>query len=248
MKNYFTPQEIDVVAKGGKILGDILYQIGSQVQPGVTGIELNQAAEQMIADAGATSAFKGYGQPPYPNALCISVNDCVVHGIANNNKFISGDIVSLDLGLVYQGFFTDMAITVAVGAISTEAQKLLDVTKEALMCGLAVIRPGVTTGTVGQAIQSYVEAEGLVVVREFTGHGVGRAVHQEPSVPNFGQVGEGAVLTEGMILAIEPMVTTGDWHIKIATNHWDVLTVDHSLAAHWEQTIAVTATGYQILT
>ncbi len=248
MKNYFTPQEIDLVATGGKILHDILYQVGSQVKPGVTGIELNILAEKLIIAAGAQPAFKGYGQPPYPNALCVSINDCVVHGIATNQPLVDGDIVSLDLGLVYQGFYTDMAITVPVGSISTAAQKLIAVTQEALKQGLAVIRPGVKTGAVGQAIQSYVESQGFAVVREFTGHGVGRTVHQEPSVPNYGKITVGVELTEGMILAIEPMVTTGDWHIEIAANHWDVHTIDHSLAAHWEQTIAVTADGCRILT
>lgn len=248
MKNYFTPEEIAKVAEGGKILHDILYTLADRVKPGVTGIELNAAAEKLISQAGAKPAFKGYGQPPYPNALCVSINDCVVHGIATDQPLKDGDIVSLDLGVVYKEFFTDMAITVAVGTVSAETQKLIDVTEEALKQGLAVIRPGVKTGAVGQAIQAYVESHGLAVVREFTGHGVGRAVHQEPSVPNYGKATEGVILTEGMILAIEPMVTQGDWRIEIAKNHWDVHTIDHSLAAHWEQTIAVTKDGCKILT
>lgn len=248
MKNFFTTKEIEILATGGKILHDILYQAASRVSPGVTGVQLNTLAEKLIVEAGGQPAFKGYGQPPYPNALCVSINDCVVHGIATDQPLSEGDIVSLDLGLVYQGMYTDMAITVPVGTVSAEAQNLIDITQEALKQGLAAIRPGVKTGAVGQAIQSYVESHGLAVVREFTGHGVGRAVHQEPSVPNYGKIADGVVLTEGMVLAIEPMVTVGDWRVEIAANHWDVHTIDHSLAAHWEQTIAVTKDGCRILT
>jgi methionyl aminopeptidase len=248
MKNYFTADEIEKVAQGGKILRDTLHTVVGLVQPGVTGVQLNQAAEALIKQAGAKPAFKGYGQPPYPNALCVSINDCVVHGIATDKPLNDGDIVTLDLGVVYQGYYTDMAMTVPVGTVSKETTRLITVTREALQLGLDVIRPGIKTGAIGQAVQSYVEKHGFSVIREFTGHGVGKAVHQEPSIPNYGKPQDGVVLEEGMILAIEPMVAQGDWRVVIAPNHWDVMTADHSLAAHWEQTVAVTADGYRILT
>lgn len=246
--NHFSATEIELLAQGGARLRRILDSVAALVHPGVTGKQLNAAAEQLIQELGAKPAFKGYGQPPYPNALCVSINDCVVHGIATDEPLQEGDIVSLDCGIEYQGFFTDAAITVPVGAINAKSTKLIATARQALDLAIKTAKAGITTGDLGAAVQAYIEQQGFAVVRDYTGHGVGRRVHDDPPVPNYGKPGQGVVLTEGMVLAIEPMVTAGSWKVDVTDNQWDVITVDGSLAAHFEHTVAITKDGCRVLT
>lgn len=243
-----TPQDIAVMRQGGQILVSILEELTKTVRPGVTTGELNGLAEKLIKEAGAQPAFKGYGQPPFPAALCTSINSCVVHGVPGDYRLKDGDIVGLDCGILYQGRFTDAAVSVGVGQISSQAVKLLKVANQALIESLAVVKSGATIGDIGAATQRYVENLGFNVVRELSGHGVGFNVHEPPSIPNFGQVGKGLKLEPGMVLAIEPMITAGDWHLQTADNGWDACTVDNSLTAHFERTVVVTSDGYEDLT
>ncbi len=243
-----TPAEIEILAEGGALLNKILSQVSLQVKPGVTGIELNKLAEELMLAKGGELAFKNYGQPPYPNGLCVSVNNCVVHGIATNKPLKDGDIVSLDIGWKYKGLYTDMAVTVAVGKISPAAQKLIDATKEAVNLFVKNIKPGVNTNALGRIIQDYLEGQGFGVIRDFVGHGVGHRVHEEPAIPNFEAHDKGVILRPGMVICPEPMVVAGDWQIRIADNGWDALTLDGSLAAHFEETVAVTDKGARVLT
>ncbi|MFH0874271.1 MAG: type I methionyl aminopeptidase [Candidatus Komeilibacteria bacterium] len=244
----FTPAEIESLVQGGAHLRRILAAVAQMVKPGVSGIELNAAAEKLIAAAGAKPAFKGYGQPPYPNALCVSINDCVVHGIAQQQPLKQGDIVSLDCGIEYQGLFTDAATTIPVGKISARASDLIATAKKSLDLAVKTLRAGITTGDLGATVQAFVEQQGFAVVREYTGHGVGHLVHDDPPIPNFGQPGQGVRLTLGMVIAIEPMITAGDWKVRVRDNQWDVVTVDGSLAAHFEHTVVITSDGCRVLT
>lgn len=244
-------EEIEILAKGGQILHDILDVLSTKVVVGMTGKELDQDARRLIADARVTPAFLGYaakGYIPFPAALCVSVNEAVVHGLPSERSFIEGDVVKLDLGLVHEGLYLDSARTVAVGAVSDEVQTLLDVTKKSLMLGIKQAVIGNTTGHIGEAVQTYVEAYGLGVVRQLVGHGVGYAVHEDPSVPNFGKAGKGTKLQEGLVIAIEPMVTIGDPAVVTGNDGWTVLTASGKLSAHEEHTIAITADGPRILT
>lgn len=242
-----------MMQKGGKILGQILKQLAQEVYPGQTTVALNNLAEKLIAQAGGTPSFKGYtpfgtGQA-YPNALCCSINDEVVHGIPKKHRCLkSGDIISLDLGFYYQGWHTDSAITLGVGKISPQAEQLIRVTYEALQRGIRQVKPGATIGDIGAAIQSYIESNGYSVVKSLVGHGIGREVHESPRVPNFGQKRQGAKLTAGNVIAIEPMVNLGQEEVITAADGWTVKTSDHSLSAHFEHTVAVTKIGYLILT
>ena len=246
--NRFSPEEIELLAQGGAKLRRILDSAAALVKPGVSGIELNAAVEQMIAQTGAKPAFKNYGQPPYPHALCVSINDCVVHGIAHKQPLKEGDIVSLDCGIEYQGLLTDAAVTVPVGRVSRQASELIATAQNALAVALKTARAGITTGDLGAAVQNYIESRGFAIVREYTGHGVGRHVHDDPPIPNYGRAGQGTLLTADMVIAVEPMVTAGDWKVRVADNHWDVLTADGSLAAHFEHTVVITKDGCRVLT
>ncbi len=251
--------KITAMRKGGALLHQILVELTEKVRPGVTGRELDQLAEQKIRAADAAPAFKHYRG--YPASLCVSVNDEVVHGIPSAYAFKSGDVVSLDLGLNYDHFYTDSAITVVVtdhaaktidqiksSGASSAVEKLVVVTSESLYKGIEQVRAGIHTGDIGHAIQAHVEQHRLGVVRDLVGHGVGQSVHEEPSVPNYGTKGSGAVLKEGQTIAIEPMVTKGDWHVTTDPDGWTVRTKDGSLAAHFEHTVLVTQDGYEILT
>jgi methionyl aminopeptidase len=195
---------------------------------------------------GAKASFKGYRG--FPAHLCVSVNDEIVHGIPGERRLDDGDLVSLDFGAIVDGFHGDGAITVGVGGISPKAQELLAVTEAALMVGIKAARGGAHLGDVSSAIQDYVETRGFSVIREYSGHGVGRDLHEDPLVPNFGSPGEGSLLRKGMTLAVEPMVTTGDWRTRVAENRWTVLTADGSLSAHFEHTIAISEGEAQVLT
>lgn len=249
-----SPQEVAIMRKGGKILGQILEQLAQEVKPNQTTWELNGLAEELIAQSGGTPSFKGYapngsGLLAYPNALCCSINDEVVHGIASvKRRLRTGDIISLDLGLYYQGWHTDSALTVAVGRVAKNAEQLIRVTWEALYQGLKQAKPGATTGDIGAAVQEYVEKNGYSVVKSLVGHGIGREVHESPRVPNFGRRGQGVELKAGNVIAIEPMVNLGQEEVTTADDNWTVKTCDGSLSAHFEHTVAVTRLGYQILT
>lgn len=246
-----TKKEIELLAEGGRLLGELLNRLVAEVKPGVTGQKLDQLAQQWVREAGVKPSFLGYGpggSEPFPAALCVSVNNAVVHGLPNNEPFKEGDIVGLDLGIVYKNLYLDAARTVAVGKISDEAEQLLLVTREALRLGIAAAKLGNTLGDIGFAVQEYVEAEGYGVVRQLVGHGVGYAVHEEPQVPNFGKAGKGLKLEEGLVIAIEPMVTVGNPLVSTAKDGWTVVTKDGSLAAHEEDTVAITNRGTRVLT
>ncbi|OGY31414.1 MAG: type I methionyl aminopeptidase [Candidatus Andersenbacteria bacterium RIFCSPHIGHO2_02_FULL_45_11] len=243
-----TQEEIQRLAAAGHVLGGILDVLVATAAVGVTGNQLNTIAEKMIADAGAQPVFKGYGEPPFPASICISINQQVVHGIPNNVPFQEGDIVSIDAGLSLGGMIVDSARTVGVGAITDEYVRLLAVTKQALVVGIAQALPGSPVGNIGHAIQEYVEGEGFEVVRKLVGHGVGFELHEEPQVPNFGLAGLGPVLQEGMVIAIEPMVTIGSPDVDTADDGWGIVAISGKSAAHEEHTIAITKSGPVILT
>jgi|SRR3989344_772247 len=241
-----TREEIEIMAEGGKILATVLSKIASMVKPGICTIELDRAAEQLISQHGATPAFKGYEKFPY--SLCASVNDTIVHGFPSDKPLKEGDIVSLDLGVLHKGYNTDMAMTVPVGEVSFEAKRLIEVTKKALRLGIKKARAEITTGDLGNAVQRHIESQGYGVVRNLCGHGIGKELHEEPYVPNFGKRHNGVTLKEGMVICIEPMVTMGDYHLKKTDDGFGFATKDGSLAAHFEHTVAITNDGARILT
>mgnify|MGYP003392770525 CR=1 FL=1 len=243
-----TAAEIETLTHCGKMLAGIMSHILERTLVGTNGRDLADVAEQMIRDAGGIPIFKGYGDPPFPDALCVSLNDCVVHGIPSDYTLQSGDIVSLDIGMSWHGMITDMARTVIVGTPQGEDTKLLDATKVALDRAIAVVRPGSTTGDIGHAVQSYIKPLGYGIVRDLAGHGTGHALHEDPSIPNFGEAGKGARLEEGMVIAIEPMITAGSEKVRYAADDWSVMTRDHSRAAHFEDTMVVTANGCTVVT
>jgi methionyl aminopeptidase len=243
-----SPREIDAMAHGGRILARTLAELRAAVRPGMTTAELDQLAETFIrSHEGATPAFKGlYG---FPGSVCISVNHEIVHGIPSKKRTLQeGDIVSLDVGVKYDGFYTDAAETVAVGAISAADQRLLDVTRESLDAGIAAAVPGNHIGDIGHAVQSVVERAGFSIVRELVGHGVGHGPHEDPQVPNHGKPKRGTKLVTGLTIAIEPMVNAGLPGTKTLPDRWTVVTVDGRRSAHFEHTIAVTDAGPRVLT
>jgi len=247
------PEEIEILKKGGAILTRILNKVVKEVRAGVSTTYLNELAENLIVKAGAIPSFKGFGEKnPYPASLCTSINQEVVHCIPQPDRFLrEGDIIGLDLGIKYppgNGLFTDKAVTVGVGKINQQAKKLIKVTRKALDLAIHNLKPEVTTGDLGLIIQNYVESKGFSVVRELVGHGLGYAVHEPPHLPNFGLKGEGEVISEGMVLALEPMVNTGGWKVKFHENGWNVETDDGSLSAHFEHTVLVTKDGCEVIT
>jgi methionyl aminopeptidase len=237
-------EEIVIMRKCGKILAAILDKLRAEVRPGIKTGQLDVIMAEESKKKGVTPSFKNYRG--FPADLCVSVNDEIVHGIPGERILQEGDIVSLDVGAKLNGFHTDAAITTGVGRISKEAEDLIAVTEGSLKSGIAQAISGAWVGDISSAIQHYVESKGFSVVREYTGHGVGRDLHEEPQIPNF-VVGKGILLRKGMTLAIEPMVNAGDWHTKLAANQWTVLTADGSLSAHFEHTIAITDNGADIL-
>jgi methionyl aminopeptidase len=246
-----SPEEINRLAEGGQLLARLLDELEQKVVPGATGQRLDQHARKLAAKHEVTPSFLGYvskGRPPYPAALCLSVNDAVVHGLPNVSPFQEGDIVGIDMGIIYKHLYLDSARTVPVGRIADNVQRLIDVTKQALQLGIEAAQPGHTTGHIGQAIQQYVEQQGFGVVRQLVGHGVGYAVHEEPQVPNFGRAGEGEKLVDGLVIAIEPMVTIGDPAVGTAPDHWTIVTKSGNPSAHQEHTVAVTTAGPKVLT
>jgi methionyl aminopeptidase len=232
-----TDEEIELLRENGILVSKTLAEVGKQVAPGITTMELNNIAEQYIRDNGAEPAFLGYGGFPY--TLCISVNDVIVHGFASDYRLQEGDIISVDCGTIYKGFFGDSAYTFAVGEVSSETRKLMNVTKESLYKGISRVKPGNRVGDISYEIQRFVEDNGFSVVREMVGHGIGRNLHESPEVPNFGSRGQGKKLKEGMVICIEPMVNAGSRSVQMHEDGWTLSTLDGANAAHYELMVAV---------
>ena len=241
-----TPAEMDKMARAGDILVRTMDLLAGKVRPGVTTLDLDRAAEKFIRSQGATPAFKGYRG--FPGSICASPNDMVVHGIPGKFALSRGDVLSIDIGVVYDGWVADAARTFGVGEISPVASKLLEVTEESLFKAVEQCRPGNKLGDVGHAVQSHVEAAGFSIVRSLVGHGIGRDMHEEPQIANYGTPGKGTLLEEGMVLAVEPMVNAGRHPVRMGDDGWAIYSQDGSLAAHFEFTIAVTAEGPRVLT
>jgi methionyl aminopeptidase len=241
-----SPAELEKMRAANALVADVLAELARMVSPGVTTSELDAAAETLVREGGAEPAFKGYRG--YPSTLCASVNDQVVHGIPSALALAEGDIISLDMGVKLNGYYGDSAVTVPVGRVSDEAATLLRVTQESLEKGIAQVRLGGRISDIGHAIQQHVEAHGFSVVREFVGHGIGAALHEEPQIANYGEPGRGPRLAEGMTLAIEPMVNVGRPAVKVLADGWTAVTKDGSLSAHFEHTVAVTKAGPLVLT
>ena len=248
MINCKSHSELEKMRRSGRIVRQVLEMVRDMAAPGVSTMDLERAAEEKIRELGAKPAFKGYQD--YPCVLCTSVNNEIIHGIPSEKRMLKeGDIVSIDCGVVLDGYYGDSAITVPVGAsLKPELQKLLDVTEMSLKRGIQEVRLGKTVGDIGAAVQEYVEANGFSVVREFVGHGIGTRLHEEPQVPNFGVRGHGTRLREGMVLAIEPMVNAGKPEARVLNDKWTAVTVDGSYSAHFEHCVAVTRNGPMILT
>ena len=234
--------------EAGRVVGQTLQILKDAVQPGLVVKELDKLVRKEYAKRGVVPTFLGYAEPPYPATVCVSVNEELVHGIPGSRVIKEGDIVSIDLGATYKGFVGDSALTFGVGEITAEAQRLIEVTEESLWRGIRAARAGVRLGVVSNTIGEYIESQGFGVVREFVGHGVGREMHEEPQVPNFGPADRGPILRKGMVLALEPMVTVGDWHTKKHEDGWTISTRDGSLCAHFEHTIAITDGDAEVLT
>ncbi len=232
-----TCQEIDKMRQAGAILAQIMEKLGSMIRPGLATQELDIAAGDIIKKAGAVSAFKGYRG--YPANICVSVNEEVVHGIPGRRKLAKGDIASIDIGIKLNDFFVDMAKTFAVGDVSEQKQKLIEVTRISLEEAISKMVAGNKLSDVSCAVQNYVEARGFSVVRDFVGHGIGRQLHEEPQIPNFSTPGTGPVLKDGMVLCVEPMINSGGWEVEVLADGWTAVTVDRKPSAHFEHTIAI---------
>jgi methionyl aminopeptidase len=242
-----TPQEIAKMRRSGEVLQKVLHAVREVVAPGVSTMDLEKAAASKIAEFGATPAFKGYHG--YPACLCTSVNDEVIHGIPSAKKILAeGDVVSVDCGVVLDGFYSDSAVTIPVGKVSPAVRKLLDVTQQSLAAGIQEAQVGATIGDIGATVQEAIEANGFGIVRDFVGHGIGRSMHEDPQIPNYGTRGKGPKLRAGMVLAIEPMVNIGSGDVKVLKDGWTAVTVDGKWSAHFEHTVAVTESGPVILT
>ncbi len=238
--------EIETMREAGRIVGLAHEAIAKAIRPGITTLELNAIAEKVIRDHGAIPSFLGYGG--FPASICASINNVLVHGIPDHTRLKDGDIISIDIGACYKGYHGDSAWTHAVGEISNEAKNLMKVTRESLFVGLQQAKPGNRLGDICHAIGEYVESHGYSVPVDYTGHGIGTEMHEEPAIPNYGKAGRGVLLKEGMTLAIEPMVHAGKPQTRVLQDDWTVVSKDGSLAAHYEHTIVITSTGYEILT
>ena len=241
-----SPEEVGKIERAGRIVAEVLQELKAQVKPGVTTLGLDRIAEEGIRKRGGMPAFKGYRG--FPATLCASVNNEIVHGIPSKRALQEGDIIGLDLGAIVDGYYGDAAITVAVGAIRPEVQRLVRVTEESLYRGIEQMKAGNRLSDVSHAVQAHVEAAGYSVVKDFVGHGIGQSLHEEPQLPNFGKPGQGPRLRAGMVLAIEPMVNMGKDGVRVLSDHWTAVTEDGSLSAHFEHTVAVTEAGPVILT
>ena len=238
--------EIAIMREAGRIVAQVLEMLVERLRPGLVEKELDEIVRRQFARRGVVPTFLGYHG--YPATVCVSINDEVVHGIPGEREVMDGDLVSIDLGCTHKGFVADSAVTVGVGNVSPEARRLVEATREALWRGIAAARPGARLGDIGAAIQTFVEAEGFSVVREYVGHGVGRQMHEDPQVPNYGRPDSGPVLRPGMVLALEPMVNVGDWRTNRDSDGWTVRTLDGGLSAHFEHTIAITDGEAEVLT
>jgi len=266
-----TPDEIVILREGGRRLAGILQQLIEAAQPGVSTKDLDRLAESLIFSCGGAPVFRGYrargARVSYPASICVSINDEAVHGIPREDRRLrEGDAVGIDIGMRWSienqklipgsigdknqkgGMVTDMAVTIGIGKVSSEAERLMRTTKEALELGIRSVRPGARIGDISSAIQRHLQRAGLGVIRELAGHGVGYELHEEPLIPNYGKPGTGTILKEGMVIAIEPMATLGDWRVALQPDEWTFRTADGSLAAHFEHTVAVTAGGAEVLT
>lgn len=241
-----TPEEIELLRIAGQIVGDTHNYLKSFIKPGITTKELDQLAEDYILSRDATASFKNY--QGYPGSICTSVNNEVVHGIPSDRVLQDGDIISIDIGANYKGYHGDSAWTYAVGTIDKQKEDLMKHTEQALFLGLATIRDGSRVGDIGNAVYTYARKHNLGVVRELVGHGVGKNLHEEPDVPNFGKKGTGPILKEGMVIAVEPMINAGSHHVYILDDDWTIITADGKPSAHFEHTVLVTKDGYEILT
>lgn len=241
-----TPREIKLMREAGRIVAMTHQELKKHIQPGITTKQLDSIAESFIRQQGAHPSFLGYNG--FSGSICVSVNEELVHGIPGDRVLNEGDIVSLDIGAEYSGYHGDSAWTYAVGKIDDEAQKLLDVTEKSLYMGLEQAKPGARLSNISHAIQTFVEAEGFSIVREYVGHGIGQSLHEDPQIPNYGPPDKGPRLKPGMALAIEPMVNAGSRYVKTLPDNWTVVTVDGKMCAHFEHTIAITETGFEILT
>jgi len=242
-------REIEIMRRANVIVAEVLQELKKRVAPGVTTLELDAIAEEFTLKKNAIPAFKGYNVAGriYPRCLCASVNDEIVHGIPSNRALREGDIIGLDYGVIYEGFYGDSAITVGVGKVSEEAQRLMDVTEQSLYRGIEELVDGKRLGDLGAVVQRVAENAGYSVVRAFVGHGIGKKLHEEPPVPNYGEPDRGLRLKEGMVLAIEPMVNAGSYEVEIKEDGWTAVTKDGRLAAHFEHSVAITKNGPYIL-
>jgi methionyl aminopeptidase len=246
-----SPSEIEKMRRASRIVAEVLDMMREQVAPGVTTAELDDMAEKIIRGYNAIPSFLGYPPGsvyPFPATICASINEELVHGIPGPRALQEGDIISIDVGAILDGYHGDAAVTLPVGRISPETQKLLNVTEGALYAGISAAKAGNRSGDVSAAIQSYVESQGYNVVREYTGHGIGRSMHEDPQVPNYGEPGKGVLLRPGMTIALEPMVLAGDRYVRVLDDHWTVVSDDGKLTAHFEHSIAITNGDAEILT
>jgi methionyl aminopeptidase len=251
---YKSPGDLDRMRRAGRIVAGTIDRVLEAVRPKVSTAELDAVAEAYIREQGATPSFKGYGgngaRAPFPASICTSINDEIVHGIPSNERTVAeGDLLKLDFGAIWEGFHGDSAMTVIVGDPPTaEADKLVRVTEEALEAGIEQIRPGGRLSDIGAAVEQVASGAGFEVVREYVGHGIGRSLHEDPQIPNYGRPGRGPVLKPGLVVAVEPMVNVGGWETRVLADGWTVVTEDGSLSAHFEHTIAVTQDGHEVLT
>jgi methionyl aminopeptidase len=246
-----SPTEIEKMRGASRIVAEVLAMMREQVAPGVTTAELDEMAEEIICGHNAIPSFMGYppgSVHPFPASICASINEELVHGIPGPRVLEEGDIISIDVGAILEGYHGDAAVTLPVGQISPETQELLEVTEGALYAGISAAKAGNRSGDVSAAIQSYVEGRGYNVVREYTGHGIGRSMHEDPQVPNYGEPGKGVLLRQGMTIALEPMVLAGDRRVRVLDDHWTVVSHDGELTAHFEHSIAITNGDAEILT
>lgn len=242
-----TPREIELMRQAGEVVGEVFLIIKPYIKSGISTFKLSKIIEKYIRSRGGYPTFKGYGG--FPEACCISVNDMVIHGIPNEKTILKdGDIVKIDVGVTKNGYVGDACRTFEVGEVTPEAKRLIEVTKESFFEGVKLIKPGVHLGDIQARIQEVIESNGYSVVRDYTGHGVGQVLHEDPYIPNYGKKGTGIILKEGMTLAIEPMVIQGKKDVYVLSDDWGVKTVDHSLAAHYENSLVVTKNGYELLT
>ena len=247
---YKSPDEIAKMRRSGRILAATIDRVLSKVRVGITTAELDEIADTYIREAGATPSFLGYGHPPFPASICTSINDEIVHGIPSPKRAVKdGDLLKLDFGAIWEGFHSDSAVTVIVGdPPSADAEKLVRVTEDALEAGISQIKAGGRLSDIGAAVQQVAEGAGFSVVREYVGHGIGRSMHEDPQIPNYGDPGRGPQLKPGLVVAVEPMVNVGGWETRVLADDWTVVTADGSLSAHFEHTVVVTRDGCEILT